>query len=245
MRAETNTTIERRFYTKLILLVYLCWVVAYVGVGFYASTLPPHNLTTIIDQNLPLVPEFIWIYMACYALPLLSIILVMDWHRFNRMVLSFTIANLSAFIVYFVFPVTFQKPELGRSVAERFLSIHYATPLSGSNNFPSMHVTFTWLYYFMCRRQRLSKIGDTVMLALVVLITVSTLFVKMHLTADAAVGILWAFVSVGLAKYIYPLWVDSQAVASVAFRQMAIRMIPGALMFGIVLLLLGLLAVWG
>jgi membrane-associated phospholipid phosphatase len=199
---QINTTNERRFFTKVILSVYFLWITAFVGLGFYASTLPPHTLTTVIDQNIPLVPEFIWIYMACYVLPLLSILLIMEWHRFNRMLLSFAMANLSAFIVYLVLPATFQKPELGRSIAEQFLSICYVVPLSGSNNFPSMHVTFPWPYYLMCRRQRLKKIGDAVMLFLIVLITVSTLFVKTHLVADAVAGILWAFITFALAKYI-------------------------------------------
>jgi membrane-associated phospholipid phosphatase len=225
MGAEINTTNERRFFTKVILFVYLLWIPAYVGFGFCASTLPSHDLTTVIDQNIPLIPEFIWIYMLCYALPLLSIVLVVDWHRFNSMLLSFTVANFTAFIVYFVFPVTFQKPELGRSIAEQFLSIHYRMPTSASNNFPSMHVTFVWLYYFMCRGQRLNKIGDAGVLVLTVLITGSTLFVKMHLAADVAAGIPLALITFALAKCLYSHMADSQTKASVALAQMARKVI--------------------
>jgi len=231
MRVEINITNERRFFTKVILSVYLLWIPAFVSVGFYASTLPSQNLETIVDRNIPFVPELIWIYMGCYVLPLLSILLVIDWHRFNSMLLSFTIANLTAFIVYLVFPVTFQKPELGRSVAEQFLSIHYRMPTSASNNFPSMHVTFVWLYYFMCCGQRLNKMGDALMLVLIVLITLSTLFVKIHLVADVAAGILLALITFAFAKYLYPHMVDSQTEASVAFGQIVRKMITGVLMF--------------
>jgi membrane-associated phospholipid phosphatase len=238
MRAEINVTDERRFFTKVILSAYLLWITAFVSVGFYASTLPSHNLTTIIDQNIPFVPEFIWIYMACYIIPFLCIVIVIDFHRLNLMLLSFTIANLTAFIVYLVFPVTFQKPELGRSVTEHFLSIHYRMPTSASNNFPSMHVTFVWLYYFICRGQRLNKMGDAFMLVLVILITLSTLFAKMHLVADVAAGILLALITFALAKYLYLHLADSQTKAMVAFWKMARKMIMGVLIFGTFLLLI-------
>jgi membrane-associated phospholipid phosphatase len=80
--------------------------------------------------------------------------------------------------------------------------------------------------------------GDAFMLVLVVLITLSTLFVKMHLVADVAAGILLALVTFTLTKYLYLHLADSQTKAIVAFGKMARKMITGVLMFGIFLLLI-------
>ncbi len=76
------------------------------------------------------------------------------------------------------------------------------------------------------------------MLVLVVLITLSTLFVKMHLVADVAAAILLALITFALAKYLYPHIANSQTKAMVAFGKMARKMITGVLMFRIFLLLI-------
>jgi len=224
---------EQKFYIRVIPFVYFIWVLAFVTVGSYASTLPTHDLTTILDRQMPFIPEFLWIYVSCYVLPLLSFVVLADWHRFNHMLLSFIIANLSSFVVYITFPVNFQKPELGQSLVEHFLLILYGADFfSGSNNFPSMHIIFSWLFYFMCRGQRLSKVGICLVLFLVVMITISALFIKMHLVTDAIFGILWALATWALAKYLYPRLTNSQVTASGAFKEMIKGLVPVFLLFG-------------
>ncbi len=224
---------EQKFYIKVIPFVYFIWILAFIIVGSYGSTLPTHDLTTILDKRIPLIPEFLWIYVSCYVLPLLSFIALTDWHYFNYMLLSFIIANLSSFVIYTTLPINFQKPELGQSLVEHFPSILYGAEFfSGSNNFPSMHVTFAWLFYFMCRRQRMGKVGDSLVLILVVMITISTLFIKMHLVMDAISGALWALATWEVAKYLYPRLTNSQNRASAAFKEMIKGLVPVFLLFG-------------
>ena len=224
---------EQKFYIKVIPSVYFIWILAFVIVGSYGSSLPSRDLTTILDRQIPFIPEFVWIYFACYVLPLLSFIVLTDWHRLNYMLLSFIIANLSSFVVYITFPINFRRPELGQSLVEHFLLILYGADFfSSSNNFPSMHVTFAWLFYFMCRGQRLGKVGDSLVLLLVVMITISTLFIKMHLVTDAIFGFLWALATWALTKYLYPRLANSQVRASAAFKEMVGGLVPVFLLFG-------------
>jgi membrane-associated phospholipid phosphatase len=225
---------EQRFYIKVIPFVYFIWILAFVTVGSYASTLPMRDLTTILDRQMPFIPEFIWIYVSCYVLPLLSFVVLTDWHRFNRLLLSFIIANLSSFVIYITFPINFQRPELGQSLVERLLLILYrADFFSASNNFPSMHIIFSWLFYFMCRGQRLGKVGTSLVLFLVVMITISAVLIKMHLVTDAISGILWALATWALAKYLYPRLTNSQNMASAAFKEMIRGIVPVFLLFGV------------
>jgi membrane-associated phospholipid phosphatase len=239
LKREETVNQERRFYIKVTLLIYFIWILSFAIVGLFASSLPSHDLSTSLDKQIPLIPEFVWFYLGCFALPLLSFIMIVDYHRLNHMLLSFVIANISSFAVYFAFPVNFQRPSLGQSIAQRLLVYVYGADfISSANNFPSMHVTFIWLFYFMCRGQRLSGIGNAFIFLLVMIITTSTLFVKMHLIADVLAGIILGFLTWSLAKFLYPLLTNSQEKASGALRQMIKRLTPVILLFCVVIFLL-------
>ncbi len=217
-------TQERKHYIKITLLVYGIWIVVFEAVGRYAATLPTRDLTTFLDRLIPLVPEFIWPYELCYVFPFLPLFAIKDFHRFNRTLLSIIFANISAFIVYLTFPIAFPRPELGQSLSERILYLEYAGDFyPGANKLPSLHVTFAWLVYFACRKQRLSKAGDAIVLLTAILITLSTLFVKQHIILDVVAGILWAFAAWGSANYLYPFLVEPQAPAPVALKEMLKR----------------------
>lgn len=215
---------ERKHYIKITLLVYCIWIVVFEAVGRYAATLPTRDLTTWLDRLIPLVPEFIWPYELCYVFPFLPLFAIKDFHRFNRMLLSIIFANFSAFIVYLIFPIAFPRPELGHSLSERILYLEYAGDFyPGANKLPSLHVTFAWLVYFACRKQRLSNAGDLIVLLTATLITLSTMFVKQHIILDVVAGILWAFAAWGAANHFYPLLADPQTSAPLALKEMLKR----------------------
>ncbi len=236
MKIEKAVNQEQRFYIKVILFIYLTWILSFALVGLYASSLPSHNLMTSLDKQIPLIPEFVWFYASCFALPFFSLIIMTDYHRLNRMLLGFVIANLASFILYLTFPVNFQRPKLGESVSEGFLHFLYGADfISNANNFPSMHVAFAWLFYFMCRGQRLNRIGNAFVFLLVVIITISTLFVKMHLVMDMLGGILLGLATWSVAQFLYPLLANSHESGSVALRQIAKKLAPLILLFSAVI----------
>ncbi|NIO16396.1 MAG: hypothetical protein GTN70_05285 [Deltaproteobacteria bacterium] len=229
---------EWRFYLVIILLVYIIWLLAFTSVNISASNLLSRDLTSRLDRQIPVIPGFVWLYDFCFILPFFSLFIMVDWHRVNRMLLSFIIANVSAFFVYVMFPTAFYKPELGQSIAERFLSIQYGAYPAGANNFPSMHVAFVWLFYLMCRGQRLKGIGDMLILSLTVAATFSTLFVKMHIVADALAGMVWAFLAWAVGTRLYPYLTDSGDAAPVALGKMLKKIAPYILSGGAFLLAL-------
>lgn len=232
MKAGNTPSQNRKFYLKVIIIFYCIWLVVFAQINVMVSVLHSYDLTSFLDRKIPLIPQFVWLYVFCYVQPFLSLVILVDWHRLNRTILSFIIANLSGFIVYFTFPTAFQKPDLGNSLSESFLSMQHVSIYSGSNNFPSMHVTFSCLFYFMCRGQRLGKAGDRFMLLLMGLIMVSTIFVKMHIAPDVLAGILWAFGAWALSKNLYPLLTRADSSASEALYQMLKKLIPVTLLLG-------------
>ena len=217
---------ERRFYARLAVVVYVVWAVAFKLVGNFASTLDSRNLTTAADLAIPLVPQFIWPYMLCYVFPFLPLFLVRDWHRFNRALLAIVIANVTAFSVYLLFPVAFPWPDLGTTISDRTLALALSLDFDpAANKFPSLHVTFAWIVYFLCRGQPRQRMVEWGVLATAILITASTVLVKQHILFDAAGGIAWATGSWLLASRIYARWADPLVPASVVLRQVTRRLL--------------------
>jgi len=237
MNVETSPVKnERIFYIKVGLVVYLVWLILFEIVGWHAAQMPTHDITSLIDRKIPLVPHFIWPYLLCYVFPFLPLLVVKDWHRLNRLLLSIVFANLSAFIMYLVFPVAFPRPELGRSLSDSLLAfLYYVDFRPGANKLPSLHVTFTWIVYLTCRGQRLGKFGNAVILFIAVLITCSALFVKQHVIADVLIGLCWAFMSWSLAGIFYKSVVDPDIDPRAGLKQMLRRVSPLVVTFTLVI----------
>jgi uncharacterized membrane protein YidH (DUF202 family) len=186
----------RWHYAKVLSLTYAAWVIAFEVVGRYAATLHTVDLTSAWDRALPLVPEFVWPYEACYLLPLLSLVVIKDWHRFNMALVAILIANVAAFGVYLLVPVAFAQPALGASLSERVLALEYAADFHpGANKLPSMHVAMSWIMVCAMWRQA-GRLVDWGLALIVVVLTVSPVLVKQHLLVDVAAGVPW-----GLAAY--------------------------------------------
>lgn len=226
---------ERKYYIKVTFLVFLVWLVVFEAVGWYAVALPSYDITSFVDKQIPLIPQFIWPYLLCYIFPCLPLLVVKDWHRFNLTLLSVIIANLSAFILYFIFPVAFPRPELGQSLSERLLAFLYKVDFHpGANKLPSLHVTFTWIVYLACRGQRLNKFGQTIVFFVAVLITFSALFVKQHVVADVVAGLCWAFASWTLAGSLYKFLTSPDVDPRTGLRQMMKKLTPIMFLFAVV-----------
>lgn len=228
---------ERKFYLKIILGVYFIWFIFFEAVGQYASILPTRDFTSYMDRQIPFIPEFVWPYVLCYVFPFLPLFIIKDWHRFNRALLSIILANFSAFIVYLLIPISFPMPELGQSLSERLLSFIYGVDFHpGANKLPSLHVTFTWIVYLVCREQRLNRFGEAIIFLLAVVITLSALFVKQHIVLDVVAGIFWAFSAWILAGYLYRFLTNPYIDARAGLKQMTKKLVPVVIIFGAVLL---------
>lgn len=196
---------ERRFYIKASFLAYLIWIIVFEAVGFYAVTLPTRDVTLSLDRHIPLLSGFIWPYLLCYVFPFLPLLVVKDWHRFNIAILAVLIANAAAFFVYFMLPIAFPRPDLGPGLSDRILALQYRYDFQpGANKLPSLHVTFAWVVYLVCRKQGLGRFRESLVLLTASLISVSTLFIKQHILLDVIVGAAWAFAAWQAAARLYP-----------------------------------------
>ncbi len=223
------TKAERWFYLKASLVVYAAWILAFECVGRYAATLPTRDVTLGLDGAIPFVAAFIWPYELCYIFPFLPLLALEDWHRFNRAILAFLLANVTAYAVYVLYPIAFPRPELGASLSDLVLGLEYKVDFyPGANKLPSLHVAFAWIVFLACRRQRLSRAGDAAVFLTAALITVATLFVKQHIVLDAAAGVAWGFGAWAVAGRAYPLFADPAGEPRREFLRMVRRTAPAA-----------------
>ncbi|MGA2533023.1 MAG: phosphatase PAP2 family protein [Candidatus Aminicenantales bacterium] len=196
---------ERLHYLKVSLLAYLVWIIVFEAVGFYAVTLPTKDVTLPLDRQIPLLSCFIWPYLLCYLFPFLPLVIVKDWHRFNKALLAIILANAAAFLVYILLPIAFSRPELGSGLSDRVLALQFRYDFKpGANKLPSLHVTYAWIVYLLCRKQGLGRLREGLIFLTAMLISVSTLFVKQHILLDVLAGAAWAFAAWFAAGRLYP-----------------------------------------
>jgi membrane-associated phospholipid phosphatase len=187
-------------YTKILVVAYVVWFACFWSVGTIAAKLPTRDITSSWDVAIPVVPAFVWPYELCYALPFIAIFVIRDWRRFDAALVAIGLASTTAFIVYLCVPIAFARPVLGDGLSERVLAMEYAADFSpGANKLPSMHVALSWIMGLAMLRQR-GWLADGVVIVVVLAITASTLFVKQHLIADVAAGIVWGIAAWWLAR---------------------------------------------
>ena len=201
--------------------------------GTYAATLPTRDLTSYYDRLIPLRPEWIWVYLLCYIYPFIPLAVVRDWHRVNKGILGFIIANLIAFVFYLALPLAFQKPELGGGVSERLLQFVYDVDFNpGANKLPSLHVTHAWIIYLVCRGQRSMKWLDPLLFLVASAITASTVLVRQHIILDVVAGIVLVALVWLLAGRLYPILTQGDSNPRTAVRRMLQKLALPLLVYG-------------
>jgi len=179
------------------------WLWAYESVGAYASRLPAHDFSTPLDRALPVVPSAVFVYLLCYVLPLLPVLVVRERRALFVAALAAVLLNVLAFSTYVTLPVAFPRPHLGDSWPEQVLAFIYSWEFTpGANNMPSLHVATSWLVWLVCRPY-LSLAAGRWLLLLVLAIFVSTLLVKQHILVDVLTGVPYAQLALAAAQRLF------------------------------------------
>jgi membrane-associated phospholipid phosphatase len=229
----------RKDYVKIALLFYLVWASVFILEGLYANTLPTTDLTSSIDKQIPLLPGFVWFYVLCYIFPLVPLMVVRNWHRFNLALISFAMCTFVAFIGHLLIPIAFPRPQLGVSISDNFVQYIYRNDFRpGAQNFPSLHVVFAWLIYLSCKNQGLRKIYEWLILLFSVLIILSTILIKQHLFIDVVGGTLLAFSIWFILQRYYSIHIANKEDPRLALKSITKRILPFFYYCGIVLVVI-------
>ena len=154
-----------------------------------------YDLTSKFDQQVPLLPSWIFIYLGCYIFWAFNYILVghiykNDRREFYRFVATDIISRLICGLFFFLMPTTNVRPEvLGDSFAESALRFLYHID-KPSNLFPSIHCIVSWMCFVGIRGSKLVPKGyKAVSCVIALLVVISTQVLKQHYIVDAIAGL--------------------------------------------------------
>lgn len=182
--APSGSLVRTRLFAVLI-VTYATFVATYLAVNFYSIGRDARALYLPGEARLPFVPEFEFLYMMGYVFPLLAILRLPGTREFRRLVLAFILTLSVAYATYLIYPVYLERPPIEvDSLATFLLSLEYKDP--SYNHFPSLHIAISWLIYLSCSG---GVRHHGVLVALLIGISLSTLFVKQHYLVDVIYGI--------------------------------------------------------
>lgn len=154
-----------------------------------------YDLTTGLDRMVPLVPEFVWIYLGAYAFWACGYIMA-SWRgkeMFYRFVATDLAVHAACFAIFLIFPTTNVRPGLpGNTISEKVLELvyHFDGGENPYNLLPSIHCYVSWMCYRGIKGSgKVPAWYQSFSLAAAILIIVSTQVLKQHYIIDAIAGV--------------------------------------------------------
>lgn len=206
MKEKLNKMIPKFAVFPLICVIILQFLV-YLGTKAITQNSVHVYPMLPIDNYIPFIPWFIYIYVGCYIHWYVTYVLVAHTSKshFLRFMNAVAISYIICGIIYLAMPTTIDRPYIGNigRIAGFLLTTIYSadTPV---NLFPSMHCLISWLCWIGMRRQKKIPLWYRVFtFVLGILVCVSTVTVKQHFFIDIVAGILVAEVSWFISRFIH------------------------------------------
>lgn len=166
------------------------------------------ELPSALDNKIPFVPEWVWVYsILYYPIILLLVVTIDDYRSFNMTVFSFILLLFLQIFAFYIFPV--RTPHEWRNFDNKTMSTRLLALVhkydSASNCFPSMHVSVATLTALHLNNNLSEVIGVTSLLSFLfpILIAISTLFTKQHYVIDIPPGAVLGYFSYMSYCYLY------------------------------------------
>lgn len=169
--------------------------VVYWGADMITASRYHYDFTSALDRAVPLIPEFIWIYLLAFPFWAVNYILAAQRGKeiFYRFVATDLTVHLCCFIVFLLVPTTNIRPEVaGNTASEWLLNAMYAWDggSNPSNLLPSIHCYVSWLCWRGLKgAKEIPKWYQNFSLVFAILIIISTQTLKQHYLIDAVAGV--------------------------------------------------------
>lgn len=192
---------------RYILLAFLPYLTFYFLIQSFV-TVSQYNLLTDIDEKIPFIPQFIWIYHTIIpVIALTAILLFQKREIFLGLVFSIIFAGIFMCLSYITFPSFYPREMLVDSSTLTGWLIELTRSIDGPHNtFPSGHVTFAWLLVFFVGLSQYTRKHlwiQGIYFFWAVLLTISTLTLKQHFIVDVFSGIVLATATYFLARKLF------------------------------------------
>ena len=187
-------------------LVLACAVnlIVYYGAKAIMHGRPHLDLTTSLDEAIPLMSWTVVIYVAAFIFWIVNYYLTVSHGEsgFHRLIAAHCMGEAVCFLCFIFLPTAMARPEItGTSVFDWMLSVVFAADVP-SNLFPSIHCMISWFCWIGIRKdEKVPAWYRNASLIFAIAICISTVTVKQHFVADVPSGIFLAEVCYFLAQY--------------------------------------------
>ena len=186
----------------------LIWLFATSVLYFLVQYAVSHSYSfmTPLDNLIPFVPEFIWLYHTLIPAIIITTIFSMEKRSvFFNTILALSISAVILTICHILFPSFYPRQAIDTGSISLWLVEVTRAMDAACNTFPSGHVAFAWILYFCIGDAECIKRTKWLRLTYLlwaILITLSTLVLKQHYIFDVVSGLALAWLSVAAAKKI-------------------------------------------
>lgn len=187
--SEQQDFFQRYAQIFLALLMFGIWAAGYYFVAFITEAQTTHTLPTLAwERQVPLIPEFVFIYLTIYPTFLLPFLFIQQKDFFRLFSFAYITVMCVCYLVYLFYPVSIHRPDL---VVDSFstwvLGIVYGADRPW-NCFPSLHVAMSLLAALTIFE--VHRIRGVLTLLLTFLIAFSTVLIKQHYILDVVAAML-------------------------------------------------------
>ena len=165
------------------------------------------NTVSSLGFEFPLIKEFVYIYNSWYPFIFLAsfIIYIKNKELYKKFILTMIIGILLSDLTFLIYPTIIVRPEIeikGFTDLILYLTYYFDTP--AVNCVPSVHCLFCFIsiYYVTLNKKIKTKIKVPIITYLI-LIILSTLFIKQHLLIDVVVASIYTIISILLTNILY------------------------------------------
>jgi membrane-associated phospholipid phosphatase len=208
-RQKLKTCIPRDMYVPLIVAL-LANGAAYYGSRLLTGQAVHLDMTTPLDERIPVLPWTVSIYFGCYAFWVVNYIIGsrQDKQSAYRFLSADFLAKIICLVIFLLLPTTNVRPEIyGSSVWDELMRFLYRTD-AADNLFPSIHCLTSWFSFLAVRKNKaVSGWYRWTSLGIAVMICFSTLTTKQHVIWDVIAGValaegsFWIVRMTGFAKW--------------------------------------------
>jgi len=164
-----------------------------------------YNMTTRLDEMIPLVPWTVIIYFGCYLFWLVNYILASHYGKehFYKIYTANLICKTVCMLLFLFVPTTMVRPEItGTDLFSKIMQFLYLVD-TPDGLFPSIHCIASWFCYIAVRKQKTCPYWYRVFSCVfAIMVFVSTLTTKQHVICD----VICAVVLVELSFYLTKFW---------------------------------------
>ncbi|EYE88152.1 phosphatase [Fervidicella metallireducens AeB] len=184
-----------KYAIKPLILCVIINFSVYSGARLFYKNRVFHDLTTNLDNGIPVVPIFIVFYLGSYLFWIFNYILISKISEDNcyRLAISDILGKITCFVIYVTFPTTNIRPDLASTnIFVDMLRFLYSVD-AANNLFPSIHVLVSWYCFAGLRNNKTIPVWYRYFsLFMAVMISISTLTTKQHVIADVIAGVVLA-----------------------------------------------------